>query len=162
MSKRDMRAFMREEAKTEQIVFAPGPDTILGEDGSPVMLEIKVLSNAAIKEINDKYTTRTMAVDTKGNPYIQNGEVAFKTTTDAQKATGHILAEALVYPDLKDPELMKFFDCHDISQMAAKVFPRTDEYAHVNRVIMAALGIVREPAGENNGEAESALDEAKN
>ena len=159
MAKRDLKAFMRESAKTEEIVSVPGPDTILGEDGKPVMLEIRVLSNSAIKKINDMYTTRQMAVDKKGVPYVQAGEVAFKTTMDTQKATGHILAEALVYPDLKDPELMKFFGVVDISEMAAKVFPRTDEFVHVNRAVMMALGIGREPANE---ETEKALDEAKN
>ena len=159
MAKRDLKAFMRESAKAEEVVSVPGPDTITGEDGKPVMLEIKVLSNSAIKKINDMYTTRQMAVDKKGTPYVQNGEVAFKTTMDTQKATGHILAEALVYPDLKDPDLMKFFNCVDISEMAAKVFPRTDEFAHVNRAVMLALGIGREPANEEN---DKAIDEAKN
>ena len=164
MSQRDLSAFMRESAKVEEIVTALAPDTIRDKEGNQVMLEIKVLSNAAIKGINDKYTTRVMATDTKGFPYIQNGEVAFKTTVDNQKATGHILAEALVHPNLKDPELMKFFECYDISEMAAKVFPRTDEYAHVNQVVMAALGIVRKPANDGNNEnneTESVIAEAK-
>ena len=159
MAKRDLKAFMRESARTEEIITAPGPDTVLGDDGKPVMLEIKVLSNTTIQKITDMYTTRTMAVDKKGQPYIQAGEVAFKKIQDNQKATGHILAEALVYPDLKDPELMKFFGCVDISEMAAKVFSRTDEFAHVNRVVMMALGLGREPA---EIETEKALDEAKN
>ena len=159
MGKKNLKAFMRESAKTETTVTAPGPDTILGEDGKPEMLEIKVLSSSTIQHINDMYTSRTMATDKKGVPYIQGGEVAFKTTVDTKKATGHILAEALVYPDLKDPELMKFFGCHDISEMASKVFPRTDEFAHVNRAVMAALGIGREP---DNGQSEKDINEAKN
>ena len=159
MAKRDLRAFMRESAKTEEIVTAPGPDTILDENGNPVMLEIKVLSTAAIRKITDLYTQRVMAVDKKGTPYIQNGEVAFKKTEDTQKATGHILAEALVYPNLKDPELMKFFGCVDFSEMAAKVFPRTDEFAHVNRVVLTALGISREA---DNSDTKKDIEEAKN
>ena len=161
MVKRDLKAFMRDSAKTEEIVRVPGPDTILGGDGKPEMLEIKVLSNTAINAIRDRYTTRTMAVDKKGKPYIENGEVAFKTRTDSQKATGHILAEALVYPDLKDAELMKFFNCYDFTEMAGKVFARTDEFAHVNQAVLAALGIVREPENENS-ERESVIDELKN
>ena len=159
MAKRDLKAFMRESAKTEEIITVPGPDTILGDDGKPIMLEIKVLGNTTIQKITDMYTHRTMAVDKRGQPYINNGEVAFKKTQDNQKATGHILAEALVYPDLKDPELMKFFNCVDISEMAAKVFARTDEFAHVNRAVMLALGIGREPDDETTGKA---TDEIKN
>ena len=41
--KRDLRVFMRESAKTEEIVTVPGPDSIKDEDGKPIMLEIKVL-----------------------------------------------------------------------------------------------------------------------
>ena len=159
MAKKSLKAFMRESIKTDEIVSVPGPDTILGEDGKPEMLEIKVLGASEIKKINDMYTSRTMAVDKKGNPYIQNGQVAFKVLSDTDKATGHILAEALVHPNLKDPELMKFFGCHDVSEMAAKVFKRTDEFAHVNRAVMAALGLNREPA---DVDSQKDVDEAKN
>jgi len=158
-NKKDLKIFMRESAKTEEIVTAPGPDTILGEDGKPITLEIKVLSNATIQKINDGYKKRAIAVDKKGNPYIANGEVAFRTERDHVRASQHILAEALVYPNLKDEELMAFFDCHDITEMPLKVFPRTDEYAHVSRVVMAALGLGSEPAQE---EKEQALDDIKN
>jgi len=158
-NKKDLRAFMRESAKTEEIVTAPGPGTILGEDGKPITLEIKVLSNATIQKINDAYKKRAIAVDKRGNPYIANGEVAFRTERDHVRASQHIIAEALVYPDLKDPELMEFFGCNDITEMPLKVFPRADEYAHVSRVVMAALGLASEPAQE---EKEQSLDEIKN
>jgi len=157
MSKRDLRAFMRE--VKDEIIFAPGPDTILGEDGQPIMLEIKALSAKAVQEINDKYITRVMAVDKRGKPYMNGNEVAFKTTSDTQRATGHILAEALVYPDLKDPELMAFYNCYDFTQMANNVFPRTDEFAHVNRAVLAALGIGREA---DNDDTNKSLDDVKN
>lgn len=157
--KRDLRVFMRESAKTEEIVTVPGPDTIKGEDGKPIMLEIKVLSNETIQKINDNYKRKSIAVDKKGTPYIANGEVAFRVERDNVKASQHIIAEALVYPDLKDPELMAFFNCNDIAEMPLKVFPRADEYAHVSRAVMIALGLASEPAQE---EQESVLNEAKN
>lgn len=145
MSKRSLKAFMREAAKTEEIVKVPGPETMLDENGSPIMLEVKILSNETIQDINDMCTQRVMAVDKNGKPYIENGEVAFKKTINNRKVTGHILAEALVYPDLKDPELMKFFNCFDISEMAAKVFPKVDEYMHVTQAVLSALGFGRDP-----------------
>ena len=157
--KKDLRLFMRESAKVEEIITVPGPDTILGEDGNPVILEIKVLSQETIRKINDNYTKRAIAVDKRGTPYIANGEVAFKVDRDNVKASQHIVAEALVYPDLKDPELMAFFNCNDICEMPLKVFPKTGEYAHVSRAVMAALGLTSEPPPE---EKESALEEVKN
>jgi len=157
--KRDLRAFMRESAKVEEIVTAPGPKTILDDDGKVIELEIKVLSNETIQRINDMYKSRSIAVDKKGNPYIANGEVAFRVERDNIKASQHIIAEALVYPDLKDPELMEFFKCNDIAEMPLKVFSRTDEYTHVSRAVMLALGLASEPDVE---EKEKTLDEAKN
>jgi len=156
-SKRDLRVFMRDSAKREEVIRAPGPDSIKGADGRPVMLEIKVLSGETIQRVNDAYKTRTIATDSRGNPYISDGEVAFKTERDTERASRHIIAEALVYPDLKDPELMAFFGCHDVADMPLKVFPRSDEYNHVSRAVMTALGGA--PAPE---EHEKALEEAKN
>lgn len=157
--KRDLRVFMRESAKTEEIVTVPGPDTIKDEDGNPVMLEIKVLSNETIQRINDNYKRKSIAVDKKGTPYIANGEVAFRVERDNVKASQHIIAEALVYPDLKDPDLMAFFNCNDIAEMPLKVFPRADEYAHVSRAVMVALGLASEPAQE---EQEQVVSDVKN
>lgn len=158
-NKKDLRLFMRESAKTEEIVTVPGPETIRDENGEIVMLEIKVLNNETIQKINDNYRKRSMAVDKRGQPYILNGEVAFRTERDYSKASNHILAEALIYPNLKDPELMAFFNCNDIAEMAPKVFPRSDEYAYVNRVVMTALGLSGEPA---EVEKEKSLEEVKN
>ena len=157
-TKKDLRAFMRESAKTEETITAMVP--IKGDDGEvrDLELEIKVLSNETIQKINDNYKRKSIAVDKKGQPYIANGEVAFRVEKDNVKASQHIIAEALVYPDLKDPELMAFFNCNDIAEMPLKVFPRTDEYSHVSRAVMLALGIISEPADETYNE----LDEAKN
>ena len=157
--KRDLRAFMRESAKTDEIVTATVP--LKGDDGEvhDIELEIKVLSTEAIQKINDNYKRRSIAVDKKGSPYIANGEVAFRTERDNVKASQHMLAEALVYPDLKDPELMAFFNCSDIAEMPLKVFPKSDEYALVSRAVMVALGLTSEPAQEDQ---QNALDEVKN
>jgi len=158
--KKDLRLFMRESAKIEEIVTAPGPDTIIDPNtGKPVVLEIKVLHNDTIQEINEAYKKRGMATDKKGNPYIADGMVAFREERDRVKASQHIIAAALVHPDLKDPELMDYFGCNDIADMPTKVFPRADEYAHVSRAVMLALGIASEP---DQDEKEKALDEAKN
>ena len=158
--KKSLKAFMRESAKTEEIVTAPGPESIIDpETGQPVVLEIKVLSTETIQKINDRYKRKAVAVDKKGQPYIANGEVAFRVDKDNVKASQHIIAEALVHPDLKDPELMAFFECVDIAEMPLKVFPKSDEYTHVSRAVMVALGIASEPAQE---EQEAALEEAKN
>lgn len=155
--KKDLRYFMRE-AK-EEIVTAPAPEGFVDENGNPLQLEIRVLPYARIQEINDKYRSRAIATDNKGQPYIAMGEVVFKTDKDNARASRHIIAEALAYPDLQDPKLMEFYHCMDVSEMPLKVFPHADEFAHVNRVVMAALGLGGSIAEES---PEKEIQDAKN
>lgn len=136
---KDLKFFMREHK--DEIVTVPGPDTITDENGKPINLEIKVLDNAEIQKINDAYRKRSIALDKRGNPYIAMGEVVFKTDKDNARAVRHIIVEALSYPNLKDEKLMEFYKCHDITDMPLLVFPRADEYAHVSKAVMAALGL---------------------
>lgn len=136
---KDLKFFMREHK--DEIVTVPGPDTITDDSGKPINLEIKVLDNAEIQKINDAYRKRSIALDKRGNPYIAMGEVVFKTDKDNSRALRHIIAEALVYPNLKDEKLMEFYKCHDITDMPMLVFPRADEYAHISKAVMAALGL---------------------
>lgn len=140
MAKRDLKYFMRE--REEQIISVPGPETFTDENGNVLDLEIRVLSNTEIQKINNNYRKRSIATDKKGQPYIANGEVVFKTEKDSAKAARHIIAEALVFPDLKDKGLIEFYHCSDITEMPELVFSRADEYAHVTRAVFTALGLI--------------------
>ena len=151
---KDLKFFMRK--KEAEIITALGPDSILGEDGNPLPFEIKVLTNTEIQKINENYRKRSIALDKKGNPFIAGGEVVFKTERDNARAVRHMIADALIYPNLKDEKLMEYYNCHDITEMPLLVFPRSDEYAHVTNIIMSALGM-----GGDTSEAET-LAVAKN
>ena len=48
---KSLKYFMRPEAKEEQIVTVPGPETIKDENGEVVQLEVKILSAEAIRKI---------------------------------------------------------------------------------------------------------------
>ncbi|MFG6378602.1 MAG: hypothetical protein K1W19_09865 [Lachnospiraceae bacterium] len=137
--KKDLKYFMRN-LETE-IVTAPGPESFKDEDGNVIQFEIKVLTQEEINKINDAYRKRSMATDKKGNPLIAMGEVVWKTEKDSARASRHLIVEALHYPDLKDPELMNYYDCVDVTEMPLKVFPKADEYQHVSRIVMQALGL---------------------
>lgn len=152
---KDLKFFMRD--KEPQIVTVPGPDTFKDENGEVISLEIKVLTQAEIQKINENYRKRSVALDKKGNPYIALGEVVFKTEKDNARASRHIIAEALVYPDLKDKKLMEYYGCVDITEMPQLVFSRADEYAHVSRMVMSVLGL----GGEINTDDET-IEAAKN
>lgn len=137
--KKDLKYFMRN-LETE-IVTAPGPESFRDENGNVIQFEIKVLTQEEINRINDGYRRRSMATDKKGNPLIAMGEVVWKTEKDSAKASRHLIVEALHYPDLSDPELMKYYGCVDVTEMPLKVFPKADEYQHVSRIVMQALGL---------------------
>lgn len=139
MAKKDLKYFMR--STEAEIVTAPGPESFKDEDGNVIPFEIKVLTQAEINQINDNYRKRSMATDKKGNPLIAMGEVVWKTEKDSAKASRHMIVEALQYPNLKDPELMKYYNCVDVTDMPLLVFSKSDEYQHVSRIVMQALGL---------------------
>lgn len=154
MAKKDLKYFMR--STDAEIVTVPGPESFKDEDGNVIQFEIKKLTQEEITKINNGYRKRSMATDKKGNPLVYNGEVIWKTEKDSARASRHMIVEALVYPNLKDSELMKYYGAVDITDMPLKVFSTADEYQHVSRIVMEALGLV---AGVSDDEE---LDDAKN
>lgn len=148
--------FMKE--VKEEIVTAPAPESFKDENGNALEMEIKVLSNEKIRKIQENYRKRSVALDSKGNPYTVGGEVIFKTENDTNRAFRHIMAEALVYPDLKSQELMEFYNCYDISEIPLKVFSKTADYNYVFRTVMVALGIII----DDSEPKEDLVEEAKN
>lgn len=139
MAKKDLKYFMR--STEAEIVTAPGPESFKDDEGNVIMFEIKKLTQEEITRINDAYRKHSMATDKKGNPLVANGEVIWKTEKDGAKASRHMIVEALQYPNLKDEELMKHYGCVDITDMPLKVFSGADEYQHVSRIVMQALGL---------------------
>lgn len=137
--KKNLKYFMR--SMEPEIVTAPGLDSIRDENNEIIPLEIKVLSQEEINRINEAYRKRSMATDKKGNPLIAMGEVVWKTEKDSARASRHLIVEALQFPNLKDKELMDFYHCVDVTDMPLKVFPKPDEYQHVSRMVMQALGL---------------------
>ena len=154
MAKKDLKYFMR--STDAEIVTVPGPESFKDEEGNVIQFEIKKLTQEEITKINNGYRKRSMATDKKGNPLVYNGEVIWKTEKDSARASRHMIVEALVYPNLKDPELMKYYGAVDITDMPLKVFSTADEYQHVSRIVMEALGLV---AGVSDDEE---LNDAKN
>lgn len=152
--KKDLKYFMR--TQEQEVVTAPGPDSFRDEEGNVIDFEIKVLSQEEIAKINDMYRRHGIATDKKGNPIVANGEVVWKTERDAAKASRHIMVEALQYPNLKDPELMKYYNCVDVTDMPFKVFPRADEFQHVSLIVMQALGLTSAVSDDEE------LEDAKN
>ena len=81
----------------------------------------------------------------------------YKVDRDNGRAARHIMAEALVYPNLKDEKLMQFFNCNDITLMPYKVFPDNKEFEYVSNKVMEVLNII-----EPEDDKEELVKEAKN
>lgn len=154
MAKKELKYFMR--STEAEIVTAPGPKSFKDEDGNVIDFEIKVLTQKEINEINNNYRKRSMATDKKGNPLVSFGEVIWKTEKDGARASRHMIVEALQYPNLKDPDLMKHYGCTDITDMPLAVFSKADEYQHVSQTVMQALGLASPVSDEDD------LKDAKN
>lgn len=138
--KKDLKYFMQE-ANESEIIKVGGIERYKDEEGNIIPFEIKVLSQEEISNIINKYTDKRIALDKRGNPIVSNGEVVYKTVRNNEKASRHIIVEALLYPNLKDPELMGYYNCVDITDMPLKVFRTAEEYNRVSRVVMEALGM---------------------
>ena len=155
---KSLSLFMRD--TEEKIVVIPGVDSIRDENGDVVDLEVKVLDNKTIRKIQNLYRKKTVAHDKKGNPLVSGGEIVFKQENDGDKALRHVIAEALVYPNLKDKELQDFYKCYDIADLLLVVFNRPEEYNDVVHRVMIELGMISRADTEDTNEKE--IEEAKN
>lgn len=159
MANKKLSYFMREDVKKEEIVDVPGPASIKDEQGEPVVFQIKKLKMERVNEIFAAYRKSEVYMDKKKKqPYVVNGKVVMKETSDNNKAFRHIMTEAVVYPDMHDKELMEFFDCVDVTEMPLKMFT-SEEYGEIAKLVNKVLGISDEADEENE---EEDLVDAKN
>lgn len=155
MKNKNLSYFMREELKNEDIVEVPGPESIVDENGDPVKFQIKRLRRERVDEIYDRYRTLKPALDKNKKPYVVDGKMVMIEEKDYAKALRHVMAEALVYPNLCDEELMNFFDCIDVTKMPVKVFTQK-EYSEVIKMLNHVLRIDDEDEEEQKDDLETA------
>ena len=66
MANKNLKYFMREESRQEQIFQVPAPARFVDEKGEVVQMEVKKLHNDTIAKINDMYKSRTPMKDKRG------------------------------------------------------------------------------------------------
>ena len=160
MANFDLKYFMREELKQDEIVEVPGLDTFKDEAGNPVPLKIKVLGIERINEIRKIYTKNRMVIDDKGKRvFDKGGRPLLESEVDNVLATNRLIVESLVFPDLKDKSLMEFYGCPDADQMPFKIFKKSADYRYVSDHVTDALGIT---AQEEEPSDDELVNEAKN
>lgn len=134
---KNLNYFMRD--TKDEVITVKGPDSFKDDKGNVLDLQIKVLSQAELQKIRKAYTSKKIALDKSGNPYISGGELVYEVDKDSDKIMNHIIAESLVYPNLKDEELMKHYNCFDITQMPLNVFKYSNEYAHIQKAVLSVI-----------------------
>lgn len=144
MAQKSLSYFMREAAKKPEVVEIPGVESIRDENGDVVPFKVRILNKKEIEDIYEKYRTRTLLYDSRKNPVVIRGQAVFDVQTDTNKALRRIIAEALVYPDLHDKELMEYYECYEFAEMPVKVFPNSKEYDQVANAVLATLGILED------------------
>lgn len=155
MERKSLSYFMRPELKQEEVVEVSGPGTIADEKGEPVVFQIKRLSQEHINKIYDNYKYMEVAMDKKKKqPYVVDGKIVMQETKDNRKAYRHVIVDSLVYPDLKNKELMDYFNCVDVTDMPLKMFTSA-EYEYVAKIVNQVLGIGLD------GEEDEDLEDAK-
>lgn len=156
MAEKDLKYFLRD--NKDEIVVVPAPESFVDEKGNRLEMEIRVLPFEQIQKIQNAYRKRKVATDGKNKPYRGiNNEVLFMSDYDSETSIGHLIAEALVYPNLKDKQLMEHYKCHAYSEMAIKVFSKADEYRYVIDKVAEVLGL-----SNKDEEIDELVEEAKN
>ena len=152
---KDLKYFLREELKTEEVLDMQGPLTITDEEGKPLIFKVKRLSSSTIDNIYAHYKKNKPALDKGGKPYVVDGKLVMQEEKDYSKAFRHIIVESLVYPDLHDEKLKTFFDCHDITELPRKMFT-VKELAYISNMVSQVLGLSEETEDEQKEDFESA------
>ncbi len=155
----DMRYFMREELKQDEVVEIPGLETFKGEDGKPIPFQVKVLGIDEVNKIRKAYSKKRIILDDKGKRMFDKlGRPMLSDDTDLEAATRRLVVEALVYPNLKDPELMQFYGVGDVMEMPFKLFKNPKDWSYVSNAVAEVLGI----DGSDDISDEQLIKEAKN
>ena len=157
---KDLKYFMRKQ--NDVVAEVPAPESMRGEDGVLPMMKIRKLTMERVQQINELYHTRRIATDKKGKPYVVNGEVVHEVKRDNARAGRHLVAEALVFPNLNDEELKNFYNCVDLTEMPLKVFYNTDEYSYVSEQVMKVLGFGPETEEDGAEGTDKEIEDAKN
>ena len=138
----DMKYFMREELKNDEIVEIPGLDLFKDKEGNIIPFQVKVLGTDEVNKIRKAFSKKRIVMDDKGKRLFDKlGRPVLSDDTDTEAATRRLVIDALVYPDLKDPELMKFYGTNDVMEMPFKLFKNPKDWSYVSNAIAEVLGI---------------------
>lgn len=162
MSEMNLKFFMVDSLKQDEIVEVPGINTFKDDKGKPVPFKILKLGTSRLNDIRKGYTVKKLLKDHKGKQmFSKYGEPVFERAYDNEKATAKIIIESLVFPNLADKDLMEFYKCVDVLDMPMKLFKDPNDFKYVSEQVMLVNGISEEEE-EDEEKENSLIEEAKN
>lgn len=114
----NFKAFLKQNAKQAENKKVFVSDRFVGEDGKPLLWEVRQLSAGETEELTTACTT------------IKKG----KPETDSVKLLFEITARSVVYPDLLDTELQDSYGAMGASDLLKKMLT-AKEFAALSKVI---------------------------
>lgn len=151
MSKKTLDYFLKKHEP--KIVEIKAPESFIDDDGNRIVMKVRVLTQEEIDHIYDNYTRKATAFDGSGKkrkPLVDGGELVVRRERDSSAALRHVVAEALVEPDIKSQVCMEFYNCYDISEILYKVFPLSKDYNYVVTEVLKVLGISNDDENEED------------
>lgn len=138
----DFKSFMLDSLKSgSEVLTFKGVDTFKDENGVPIPLKFKQISRTAVEEIRKNYTTKTPAIGKDGRYIISNGNIINDVEVDYAGYTDALITETMIYPNLKDKELLEFYGVYAGTELLHKLFKGKD-FDYVDRCSAQAAGLI--------------------
>lgn len=150
----NFKNFMIEGLKKTEVLTFRGVDTFKDDNGNPVPLKFKQISKTEAEELRKNFTTKTPAVNKKGNYIITDGRIVNDIEVDYAKYTDALIVETMIYPNLKDKELLDYYGVYAGTELLHILFKGKD-YDYVDRCAAQASDLI--PVDESK-----LIDELKN
>ncbi len=147
MSNINFKNFMIADLKKNDVLTFKGVDTFKDDNGNPISLKFKQISRAEAEELRQKFTTKTPAVNAKGNYIITDGRIVNDIEVDYAKYTDALIVETMVYPNLKDKELLDYYGVYAGTELLHILFKGKD-YDYVDKCAAQASDLL--PVDESN------------
>lgn len=138
----DFKSFMLDSLKTSnEVLTFKGVDTFKDENGVPIPLKFKQISRNEVNEIRNKFKTKTPAIGKDGNYIISGGRIINDVEVDIADFTDELIVKTMVYPNLKDKELMDYYNVYASTELLHKLFKGKD-FEYVDSCSAQAAGLI--------------------
>jgi hypothetical protein len=121
-----LNRFLKENKIVKENTFYPATKSLVDEDGSPLLWEIKPLTTKRNEDLRDSCTRE---VPVKGKPNM------YKEKLDGTKYTAKLVAESVVFPDLYDKELQDSYGVMTPEALIMEMIDDPGEYANFAKFI---------------------------